>query len=55
MRVLPEATEATIDELIQTITSASTVERLQAINEAITEAQRLGDKQKLRRANGCSM
>lgn len=47
MQVLPEATEATIDELIQTITSASTVERLQAIKQAITEAQRLGDKQKL--------
>ena len=46
MQSLPEASEATIDELIQTITSASTVSRLQAIKQAITEAQRLGDKQK---------
>lgn len=48
MQSLPVPAEATIAELIQTITSASTVSRLQAIKLPILEAQRLGAKQKLR-------
>lgn len=46
MQTLPEDSEATIDELIQTNSSAYTVSRLQAIKTAITEAQRLGEQQK---------